>query len=91
MGAREDADVPPVVPGTIVVIQLKEPTYRDAATGAVAGRLAAAPARLEVLDRESCLDADGEEHATTICTECIATWALDYYVVLADDQTAGAS
>lgn len=89
MGRHEDADVPPVVPGSVVVIQLKEPTYFNG-DGSVAGRLAAPPARLEVLDRESCLDGDGEAHATTICTECIAQWAIDYYVVLADDQAAGA-
>ena len=77
---HDAADMPPVVPGTTVLIQLKEPTYRnpDGSTG----RLTAVPDEKIILDRDACVNDDGEQHATTICVECLPEWALDYYVTI---------
>lgn len=90
-----EADFPPVVPGTEVLVQLKHRKVRSAETGEVIQHLPAEPFRMTVKDRESCypeawhLDYETVEeamHAETICTECIAEWALDYYISLTEPE-----
>jgi|KBSMisStaDraftv2_1062788.scaffolds.fasta_scaffold190647_2 hypothetical protein len=93
----DDVDFPPVTPGVKVRIQLKSGRYYQAdADGNRIGPdhfLPTPVTELTVRDRDECFpdnwDDDYETpdeamHCQTICPECIPTWAIDYYVVLAE-------
>ena len=86
----DQPDFPPVVPGSRVTLQLMDRTYylADLVSGqrVAAGYLPAPPWTTTVLAREDCRNEDGESHLTTVCADCISSWATDYYVVLAENQ-----
>lgn len=73
-----DEDFPPVVPGTRILVQLRDRSYVD--IGGNRRFLQAPPVEMTVLDRDVC------QHAETICLECIPEWAQDHYIVLRGEQ-----
>lgn len=93
------ADIPPVVPGSHVLIQLKDRKFYtiDPVTEERGPDqwMPAIPEVKVIHDRDQCWDDDwaesyestGEaEHTSTICPECIYQWGIDYYITLADEQ-----
>lgn len=87
--ADYDADVPPVVPGSTVFIQLKHRAVRSAETGEIIEHLPAVPTPMVVHDSDECFPENWAEefetkedamHCFTICQRCIGEWATDYYV-----------
>jgi hypothetical protein len=84
-----EADVPPVVPGSTVYIQLKHTSIRSTETGEIVRHLPAVPTPMVIHDRDECYPENWAEefkskedalHCYTICPECIDQWATDYYV-----------
>lgn len=84
-----EADVPPVVPGSTVLIQLKHRSVRSVETGEIIEHLPSTPTPMVVHDRDECYPENwADEYATkedamhcfTICPSCIHEWAIDYYV-----------
>ena len=91
--------VPYVVPGESVTIQLKS---REFYTVDAHGNksdvqyLPSVPGEMIVRDADRCYSDDWAEdyrtieeasHTHTICPDCIESWAIDYHVVLTSDLT----
>jgi hypothetical protein len=80
----DNVDFPPVTPGVKVLIQLREQNPNT-------GRSEVVP--MTIKDSDECwdgisLDEYGSPaeamHKSTICTQCIASWATDWYITLGD-------
>lgn len=91
--SSDNADVPPVTAGSTVVIQLKDGGYIDAEGNN--HRIRVEPVLMTVHAADFCGREpddnipEGETlpvdpHVHTICTDCIGSWALDYYITLPD-------
>lgn len=94
----DEVDFPPVTPGTAVYIQLRSNSYWS--NGIKKFTKPDRPVRMIVHDRDNCwpdlVQGDSPDlvaaqdagpdfaHQSTVCPECIDTWAIDYYVSLGD-------
>src|ERR1044072_4340319 len=77
----ENPDFPLVTPGTTVLIELRSTQYMDGLDGAWK-HLNLEPAPMVVNYPDDCLNEDGHPHCETICTECISSWPIDWYICL---------
>jgi hypothetical protein len=76
---------PSVTPGESVVLQLRTGRYTDAAGNV--GHLPTPPVVLVVSDpADCCRVTDPEDPGTTLCPDCVESWALDWYITPALEQ-----